>query len=488
MTVPEIFFTTHRAGLGAADGRQFLENITNSLAALVTWMAGSFGLSEQALQGTLFHEVTWADLVLSAILLVLVSLFHTVIFLVFRRRKAPSLQAPASWPALVLRAALKPLYLAIWIYGVYLVLIPVLVHLRWEDGMHPLRAFFEKLADIGIFVALFWFLFRFASALEARMKMWAEKTPGSMDDLLAPLLGRSLRIAVPVMAIILSLPVLGLPEDYEMIVSRASSILIIGTIAWICIQGLNTGEKFVLRRYDITQADNLVARTMFTQVHVVKKTIMVIIIIFTVSSILMLFEEVRRLGTSILASAGVLGIIIGFAAQRTIANLFAGLQLALTQPIRIDDVVIVENEWGRIEEITLTYVVVRIWDLRRLVVPISYFIEKPFQNWTRISADILGTIFIYTDYSIPVDAVREEFKKIVAESPKWDRKVAGIQVTNATEQTLELRALISAKDASLAWDLRCEVREKLVGFIQKNYPGSLPKVRALLHEKPEELK
>jgi small-conductance mechanosensitive channel len=192
----------------------------------------------------------------------------------------------------------------------------------------------------------------------------------------------------------------------------------------------------------------------------------------------MLFEPVRQLGASVLASAGVIGIIVGFAAQRTIANLFAGFQLALTQPIRIDDVVIVENEWGRIEEITLTYVVVRIWDLRRLIVPLSYFIERPFQNWTRAQADLLGTVFLYTDYTIPVDTVREELNRIVGQSKNWDGKVCGLQVTNATERTLELRALASAADSSRAWDLRCEIREKLVFFVQRHYPESLPRQRS----------
>jgi small-conductance mechanosensitive channel len=168
------------------------------------------------------------------------------------------------------------------------------------------------------------------------------------------------------------------------------------------------------------------------------------------------------------------------AAQRTIATFIAGVQIAITQPIRVDDVVIVENEWGRIEEITLTYVVVRIWDLRRLIVPITYFIEKPFQNWTRISADILGTVFIYTDYTVPVDAVREQLQKILNESEHWDKKVCVLQVTNATDRTMELRALMSAEDASAAWTLRCEVREKLHEFIKRKYPQALPRVRAEL--------
>jgi small-conductance mechanosensitive channel len=191
---------------------------------------------------------------------------------------------------------------------------------------------------------------------------------------------------------------------------------------------------------------------------------------------------VRQFGTAIIASAGVAGIIVGFAAQKSIATLLAGFQIALTQPIRIDDVVIVENEWGRIEEITLTYVVVSIWDLRRLVLPITYFIEKPFQNWTRTSADILGTVFIHVDYSAPLDELRAELTRILEASPLWDRKVAVLQVTDAKERTLEVRALASARDASAAWDLRCEVREKLIAYLQKNHPGSLPRLRARMED------
>jgi small-conductance mechanosensitive channel len=203
-----------------------------------------------------------------------------------------------------------------------------------------------------------------------------------------------------------------------------------------------------------------------------------IIGVFTLASMLMVFDSVRQFGASILASAGIAGIIVGFAAQRSIATLLAGFQIALTQPIRLDDVVIVENEWGRIEEITLTYVVVRVWDLRRLVVPITYFIEQPFQNWTRSSADILGTVFLYVDYGVPLDAIRVEFARILQASRYWDRKVSVLQVTDAKEHTLELRALASAADASLAWDLRCEIREKLIMFIQHTYPESLPRFRA----------
>jgi small-conductance mechanosensitive channel len=204
----------------------------------------------------------------------------------------------------------------------------------------------------------------------------------------------------------------------------------------------------------------------------------VLITLVGIATALMTFETVRQLGTTILASAGIVSVIVGFAAQRSLGTFLAGFQVAMTQPIRLDDVVIVEGEWGRVEEITLTYVVVKIWDLRRLVLPITYFIEQPFQNWTRVSAELLGTVFLYVDYTVPVDQVREILHDLLQTSRYWDRKVWNLQVTNATERTVELRALMSASDASELWSLRCEIREKLLAEVQARFPGSLPKTRA----------
>ena len=196
----------------------------------------------------------------------------------------------------------------------------------------------------------------------------------------------------------------------------------------------------------------------------------------------MRFDQFRRLGTGILASAGLASLIIGLAAQKIFANFLAGIQIAFTQPIRLDDVVVVENEWGRISEITLMYVVVKIWDERILILPISYFIEKPFQNWTRTTANLLGTISIYTDFTVPVDEVRMELERIVKSSDRWDGRVCSLQVTNMSERTMELRALVSASDSSNVWDLRCEVREKLIGFIQKQYPQAFSQIRLNLQD------
>jgi small-conductance mechanosensitive channel len=176
----------------------------------------------------------------------------------------------------------------------------------------------------------------------------------------------------------------------------------------------------------------------------------------------------------------VAAVVAGLAARTTLSSLFAGVQIALTQPIRLDDVVVVEGEWGWIEEITTTYVIVRVWDLRLLVVPLSYFIEKPFQNWTRRTADLLGTVFVYVDYSVPVNELRQELLDILRKSGMWDGRTWGLQVTNASDRTIELRALMSAPNGPKAWDLRCHVREKLIEFLQRQYPQSLPRVRAEL--------
>ncbi len=295
-------------------------------------------------------------------------------------------------------------------------------------------------------------------------------------------LGGPGRWAMAVIAVRFVLPFLKLPEEFGNTAIHIISLALIGLISWLLIRTAYLLEDCVLSQFRIDEKDNLQARKIYTQLRVVKRIVIVVVVILAAGTMLMTFPKVRQLGATILASAGIIGIIVGMAAQRTLGAFIAGLQIALTQPIRVDDVVIVENEWGRIEEITLTYVVVKIWDLRRLIVPITYFIEKPFQNWTRVTADILGTVYIYVDYTVPIDAIREQLQKILNESKLWDKKVCVLQVTNTTERTVELRALMSAADASTAWGLRCEVREKLIDFIGRNYPQALPKLRAELDQ------
>ena len=233
----------------------------------------------------------------------------------------------------------------------------------------------------------------------------------------------------------------------------------------------------MLQKYDLDSSDNLKARKVYTQYTILENIVIFIIVTLSLGIALMSFENIRSIGVSVLTSAGIAGIIIGLAAQKAIGTLLAGIQIALTQPIRLDDVVIVEGEWGWIEEINLTYVVVRVWDKRRLVVPTTYFIEKTFQNWTRTSADILGTVFIYADYGLPIDAIRKEQTRLLNSTDLWDGNVDVVQVTNTTEKSVELRVLVSAKDSPTAWDLRVFLREKLLLFIEQNYPEFLPKAR-----------
>jgi small-conductance mechanosensitive channel len=308
----------------------------------------------------------------------------------------------------------------------------------------------------------------------------ARRTPSPVADAFLKHCRGPWKLLFPLFALSLFLPVLSLPDDLLSSLRHLISVAVIVSVTWLLIRSTQALEDVLLDRFPMDERDNLRARKFHTQLQILRKTVVFVLVILAFAAVLMTFEKVRQLGTAILASAGIVGIVLGFATQKTISTLLAGLQIAITQPIRVDDVVIVENEWGRIEEITLTYVVVRIWDLRRLVVPITYFIEKPFQNWTRVSADLLGTVFIYADYTLPVQRIREELHSILRASDLWDGRVWGLQVTGNTERAVELRALMSAPDASSAWDLRCKVREKLLEFIQKNYPESLPRLRAEL--------
>jgi small-conductance mechanosensitive channel len=291
-----------------------------------------------------------------------------------------------------------------------------------------------------------------------------------------------LRFLFPPLFLLLTMPLIDLSRSVMEPLDHVLAIWTIIGVSWLLLRLFNIMKVFILSRYEISAKDNLEARRMNTQLDVIQRVLGFLVVLVAASSILMTFDKVRQIGVSILASAGIAGIIVGFAAQRSIATLIAGIQIAITQPIRIDDVVIVENEWGWIEELTLTYVVVRIWDQRRLIVPITFFIEKPFQNWTRKTAELLGTVFIYADYRAPIDELRRELERIVAETPLWDKRVAKIQVTNTTEKTIELRAMISAENSSNAWELRCLVREKLISFLQQNHPESLPQVRVELEK------
>ncbi len=312
---------------------------------------------------------------------------------------------------------------------------------------------------------------------------WSKRTETVIDDAISRHMHRPLRWIGPLVAVDLALPLVALPAGPMDVVQHVLLVLVIIGVGWLCVKAVRVAEDVVTARFNVAAADNLHAREVFTQMRGFRNVGSFVVIVVTLAFVLMTFEQVRQLGTGLLASAGVAGIVLGFAAQKSIATLLAGIQIAITQPIRVDDVVIVEGEWGKIEEITLTYVVVKIWDLRRLIVPIGYFIDKPFQNWTRTEAKLLGTVELRLDYSVPIDEVRSELKRILDASEHWDGETWGLQVTDADDRTILLRPLMSAKDAGEQWNLRCEVREKLITYVRENFPGALPRLRGELTQR-----
>ncbi|GIZ53884.1 mechanosensitive ion channel family protein [Noviherbaspirillum aridicola] len=261
---------------------------------------------------------------------------------------------------------------------------------------------------------------------------------------------------------------------------HVTGLVIVCGLTWLGLRCVRAVSHTIIELHPADTPDNLHARRIQTQTRVLARSVMALIVMIGAGTALSTLPLLREIGTSLLASAGVAGLVVGFAAKPVLGNLLAGMQIALTQPIRLDDVVIVQNEWGQIEEITGTYVVVRIWDQRRMIVPLQWFIENPFQNWTRTNSEILGTVSVWVDYAAPVGALREQAERLCRESPEWDGRLCITQVVETSERAMQIRILVSAADAGRAWDLRCRVREGLLGFLQREYPGSLPRVRAEL--------
>ena len=425
-------------------------------------------------------QLTWGG-VLTAVLFIAVALLaHWIAALLIRRpmREQPSETARPGGKTHLLKAIGKPVYFLIWLVSAFFVLSTLLLAVSSGDLAQEMQALLRILLGLGVLALGLWLLYRLTWVLESRLKGWSARAPTRFFELLAPLTGRALRMLIPLLGVILAVPIVGLPASYLPAVDKGISILVIVFVALLALQAVRTLESVLLTRFDITVADNLRARKVYTQVHVIGRVIDVAIIVLTVATALMLFSQVRQVGTSLLASAGIVGIVAGIAAQKTLANLLAGFQIALAQPMRQDDVLVVEGAWGRVEEITLTYVVVHVWDDTRLVLPLSYFIEKPFQNWTRSSAQILGQVHLWVDYSFPVEEGRKALKDIIETHPKWDRRFWNLQVVEADGKAMQLRVLATAADSSIAWDLRCDIRERFIAFIQRCYPQSLPRVRA----------
>ncbi|MBP2548617.1 small-conductance mechanosensitive channel [Neorhizobium galegae] len=287
-----------------------------------------------------------------------------------------------------------------------------------------------------------------------------------------------MRLAIVAWVMVPAIGIAPLSDQQTGLLRHGLLLCFILLIGWMARTTLHIWTTVYLRRFKLDAEDNLLARKHVTQSRILERVAATLIIGFTLSFALMTFPAVRQYGVSLMASAGVAGIVLGLALQPVLKNLFAGIQLAITQPIRIDDALLVEGEWGKVEEITSTYVVVKLWDWRRMILPLGYFIENPFQNWTREGAALIGTVMIYLDYTVPVSVLRQKVEEIAGKSKLWDRQVVNVAVTDFKQNVMEIRILVSAPDAGKAFDLRCEVREKLVDFIQREYPHALPQVRA----------
>jgi len=352
-----------------------------------------------------------------------------------------------------------------------------------EQLLEDLRAWFDSLPAWSWPIVLL-VLGGVAAPLVIHFVGWrilgkvAEGTDTDADNTIVRRLTRPTRRLAIAAGLALVAPAMPLEGLADTAATRTALILVILAVAGCLLRTLSIVQDLALRRYDMGQEDNLRARRIHTQLAVLRRIGTFAIIVLAVGSVLLTFEEVRQFGAAILASAGVAGLVLGLALRPVLENIFAGLQIAVTQPIRLDDAVVIRGEWGWIEEITLTYVVVKIWDQRRLIVPFSSIISQPFENWTRQTSEILGAVTLHVDYRAPVSKIREKLEQIVKDEEKWDKRVCVLQAIDSGPTTMTLRALVSAGSSPKAWDLRCSVREKLVAFLQDEHPEALPRTRA----------
>jgi small-conductance mechanosensitive channel len=286
-----------------------------------------------------------------------------------------------------------------------------------------------------------------------------------------------IRFALLLLALAIALPTAPLGPDGRFVFVHCLALGTIALIGWISLKALHVGANLYLRNFRIDVPDNLLVRKHVTQVRVLVRVLDTIVVLLTLGFALMTFNTVRQYGISLFASAGVAGVIFGLAAQPVLSNLIAGIQLAMTQPIRLEDAVTVQNEYGWVEEITATYVVIRLWDLRRLIVPLNYFIQQPFYNWTRQAGANVGSVLLYLDYTAPIDRIRDKAVELVGQTEQPGGKLVNAQVTNTTAEAIELRLLVTAASVGDTSNLCAELREKLIGFLQREYPEALPRRR-----------
>ncbi len=361
--------------------------------------------------------------------------------------------------------------------GAFFAAVPILPHIGLALGGFPTFAVASMIAQVGYFATGVGFCLRIARLVERWLNDFNQQPPTRWYYSAFPVLGQALFSNLVLCAFSATIFILDLPEPVGNAGYKLVSIASIVVNTVLLIRAVLAVEAMVGSRSDILQYDEYKKRRVQTRIQMLRRLVVFAVLVVAVAAILLNFQEVRQIGTGLLASAGLAGVIAGFAAQKSLSTIIAGLQIAITQPMRIDDVVVVEGEWGTIEEITLTYAVIRVWDQRRLIVPITYFLEKTFQNWTRNSSDLIGTVFFYADFQIPIDELRAESRRVVEASNLWDKRVFVLQVTDFRSDSVEIRILASAATAKELFDLRCEIRETVLGFLQQRYPESFPRVR-----------
>ncbi|WP_185209161.1 mechanosensitive ion channel family protein [Sphingomonas sp. NBWT7] len=307
----------------------------------------------------------------------------------------------------------------------------------------------------------------------------AARTPESVDDAVVELSARPLRWVAVAVALAAARRFLDLSEWSNDLWQFATGFVVPGLIGWLLITVVRVYVRAVELRYDIGVSDNLRARRRRTRAAILGRVVVIAIGVLTAALMLLSIPSIRSVGITLMASAGLAGLAVGAAAQPALKNLIAGIQLAFTEPIRIDDVLIIENEWGRVEEIRLTYVVIALWDERRLVVPVSRFLEMPFQNWTRNTSQLLGSAFFWLDPTADIPRLRARYEELVRANPRWDGRSFVLQVTDTKPDAIEVRVLATAKDAGTAFDLRCDLREAMLAFIRDEMPEALPRRRLL---------
>jgi small-conductance mechanosensitive channel len=281
------------------------------------------------------------------------------------------------------------------------------------------------------------------------------------------------RLALLLAALSWSVHAAPFPPREAALIQHGLGVAFIVLVGWMAMAAIDIASALYLRRFRVDTSDNLLARKHLTQIRILKRAVTTLVVLLTAAMALMTVPAVRQLGVSLLAAGGAAGIIVGLALQPVLSNLIAGVQIALTQPIRIDDAVCIQNEYGRVEEINATYVVVRLWDERRLVVPLKFFLDQPFQNWTRQTAERVGAVLLLIDYRLPIAPLRARFEAIVRASPLWDKRVVKLQVTEARENVVEVRGLLSAATPDALFDLRCEVREAMLDYLRSEFPEAL---------------